>query len=99
MCSYYMFNCIKGSKANYLSFREITFATYAAFIRGAIAFGLVEMLDEHHFQYKRVIVSSTMVLVIASTIIFGGFTPFVANLLLPPKKEENENYMNSLKTS
>mgnify|MGYP000869543991 CR=1 FL=1 len=83
-----MFNCCKGSPNNYLSFREISFATYAAFIRGAIAFGLVEMLDEHTFKYKRVIVSSTMVLVIASTCIFGGFTPIVLNFLLPSKKIE-----------
>jgi NhaP-type Na+/H+ or K+/H+ antiporter len=42
VCSYYMFACFKGSDNNHLSFREISFATYAAFIRGAIAFGLVE---------------------------------------------------------
>ena len=47
--SYYMFDCFKGDAANYLSFREISFLTYAAFIRGAIAFGLVENLDEHKF--------------------------------------------------
>ena len=86
VCSYYMFNCAKGSDNNILSFREISFATYAAFIRGAIAFGLVEMLDEHTFHYKRVIVSSTMVLVISTTCIFGGFTPIVLNFLLPSKK-------------
>ena len=80
-----MFSCFKGSPNNYLSFREITLATFAAFIRGAIAFGLVEMLNEHHFVHKRVIVSSTMVLVITSTIIFGSFTPIVCKLLLPTK--------------
>lgn len=85
VCSYYMFACSKGSDNNILSFREISFATYAAFIRGAIAFGLVEMLDEHTFHYKRVIVSSTMVLVISTTCIFGGFTPIVLNFLLPSK--------------
>ena len=85
VCSYYMFHFCKGSTDNHLSFREITFATYAAFIRGAIAFGLVEMLDEHTFKYKRVIVSSTLVLVIGSTCIFGGFTPIVLNFLLPSK--------------
>lgn len=89
--SYYMFSCFSGSPENYLSFREISFATYAAFIRGAIAFGLVEMLDEHTFKYKRVIVSSTMVLVIASTCIFGGFTPIVLKFLLPSKEVEVNN--------
>lgn len=91
VCSYYMFSCFKGSDSNYLSLREISFATYAAFIRGAIAFGLVELLDENTFQYKRVIVSSTMVLVISSTCIFGGFTPIVLNFLLPSKNIEITN--------
>jgi len=44
-----MFECFKGDKTNKLNFREITFLTYAAFIRGAIAFGLVENLDEETF--------------------------------------------------
>ena len=34
-------------------------------------------LDEKLFPFKSVIVSSTMVLVITSTVIFGGFTPIV----------------------
>lgn len=50
------------------------------------------MLDEHTFPYKRVIVSSTMVLVIASTCIFGGFTPIVLNFLLPSKNIEALDY-------
>ena len=57
--SYYMFNCFKGDESNTLSLKEISFATYAAFIRGAIAFGLVEKLDEKYFPFKGVIVSST----------------------------------------
>lgn len=75
--SYYMFSRCKGDKSNYLSLNEISFATYAAFIRGAIAFGLVEGLPEEYFKFKRVIVSSTLVLVIVTTIIFGSFTPMV----------------------
>jgi hypothetical protein len=45
--SYYIFGFAKGSPSNNLSFREISFVTYAALIRGAIAFGLVEDLDEN----------------------------------------------------
>ena len=75
--SYYIFECAKGSKANKLNFREISFLTYAALIRGAIAFGLVENLDEHSFDKKEVIVSTTYALVILSTVIFGGLTPIV----------------------
>lgn len=77
VASYYMFACCKGSPNNYLNIKEISFATYAAFIRGAIAFGLVENLGETTFKFKRVVVSSTLVLVITSTIIFGSFTPMV----------------------
>jgi NhaP-type Na+/H+ or K+/H+ antiporter len=76
-CSYYMFECFKGDKSNKLNFKEISFLTYAAFIRGAIAFGLVENLDEEKFAYKKVIVSTTFCLVISSTVIFGSFTPLV----------------------
>ena len=86
--SYYIFECAKGDKTNKLSFREISFLTYAALIRGAIAFGLVENLDEHSFDKKDVIVSTTYALVILSTVIFGGLTPMVQKLLLPSKKSE-----------
>lgn len=72
-----MFSCFKGHKSNYLSLNEISFAIYAAFIRGAIAFGLVEGLPEDEFKFKRVIVSSTLVLVIFTTIFFGSFTAIV----------------------
>ena len=81
-----MFECFKGDKSNKLNFREISFLTYAALIRGAIAFGLVENLDPHTFEKKDVIVSTTFVLVVTSTFIFGGFTPLVQKLLLPSKK-------------
>lgn len=84
--SYYMFECVKGDPSNKLNFREITFLTYAALIRGAIAFGLVENLDEN-FKEKKVIVSSTLCLVISSTIIWGSFTPPVQKLLLPGNGE------------
>ena len=72
-----MFNCFKGDESNTLSLKEISFATYAAFIRGAIAFGLVEKLDKNYFPFKEVIVSSTQILVITSTVVFGSFTPIV----------------------
>ena len=81
--SYYIFECAKGDKTNKLSFREISFLTYAALIRGAIAFGLVENLNEESFDKKDVIVSTTYALVILSTVIFGGLTPLVQKLLLP----------------
>ena len=72
-----MFECCKGSPRNKLSFKEITFLTYVALMRGAIAFGLAEKLDDHHFKHKKVIVSSILYLVISTTILFGGFVPMV----------------------
>lgn len=63
--------------------------TYAAFIRGAIAFGLVESLDDHYFAQKDIIVSTTLCLVISSTIIFGSFTPIVQMWLLPSKTPQD----------
>ena len=86
--SYYIFECAKGDKSNKLSFREISFLTYAALIRGAIAFGLVENLNEDTFDKKKVIVSTTYALVILSTVIFGGLTPMVQKFLLPSKEHQ-----------
>lgn len=88
-----MFECFKGDKTNKLNFREISFLTYAAFIRGAIAFGLVEKLGEHTIDpdKKEVIVSTTLCLVIITTFFFGGFTPMVQKCLLPSKPKNEEN--------
>lgn len=47
--SYYMFNCCKGSPDNKLKFNEVSFLSYAAFIRGSIAFGLVQNIPESRF--------------------------------------------------
>ena len=95
--SYYMFECFKGDKSNKLNFREISFLTYAAFIRGAIAFGLVEKLDAHTFpaEKKEVVVSTTLCLVISTTFLFGGFTPMVQKLLLPSKPKENQTELDT----
>ena len=94
--SYYMFECFKGDKSNKLTFREVSFLTFAAFIRGAIAFGLVENLDEHTFPHKKVIVSTTLCLVIASTIIFGSFTPMIQKFLLPSSEGETADIVEKL---
>jgi NhaP-type Na+/H+ or K+/H+ antiporter len=100
LLAYYIFEGFKGSPENKLSFKEIVFLAYAAMIRGAIAFGLVENLDEHIFHQKKVIVSSTMVLVISSTVIFGGFTPMVQKWLLPCNNEVKvDNIDKSLEAS
>lgn len=43
--SYYMFSCFKGEAENKLSFNQVTFISWAALIRGAIALGLVAQID------------------------------------------------------
>jgi len=45
--SYYVFEvCPIGSKENYLNFRQLTFLSWAALIRGAIAFGLISKVTQ-----------------------------------------------------
>lgn len=87
--SYYMFNFFKGDQWNYLSCNEITFLAYAAFIRGVIAFGLVENLDENNFPHKKVLVSSVLCLVIATTIVIGSLTPLAKRFILPELRHVN----------
>lgn len=84
-----MFACFKGDPKNKLSFREVTFLSYAAFIRGCIAFGLVENLDDTHFVNKKVIVSSVLCLVISSTIIIGSFTALFKNWVMPTPADQS----------
>jgi len=87
LASYYMFECCKGDPGNKLTFREVTFLSYAAFIRGCIAFGLVENLSEHNFPNKKVIVSSVLCLVIVSTTIIGSLTPLFKKWVLPSDEQ------------
>lgn len=95
--SYYMFACFKGDQSNKLSFREITFLSYAAFIRGCIAFGLVENLDGEKFHNKKVIVSSVLCLVISSTCIIGSFTALFKNWVMPsPDAKYDKNLHHSI---
>ena len=85
--SYYMFGCCRKENAK-LTVRQLAFIAYAALIRGAIAFGLVTNIDED-FKDKEVIVTSTLILVISTTIIFGSFTPLVQKILLTNDDDKN----------
>lgn len=90
--SYYTFACCKGSEANKLTNREIMFAVWAAYIRGAIAFGLTMNLDEKTFGNENnssesdnsteVARTTMLALVIITTFLFGGFTPMVKSCLM-----------------
>ena len=50
--SYYLFACFPGAKENNLSFPQVTFISWAALIRGAIAFGLVAKVDKTYLEIR-----------------------------------------------
>lgn len=90
--SYYAFECCKGSEANKLTNREIMFAVWAAYIRGAIAFGLTMNLRDEFFGNENdkeqgahsaeVVQTTLLALVVITTFFFGGFTPMVKSCLM-----------------
>ena len=80
-----MFSCCSKDKNDKLSLNELLFISYAALIRGAIAFGLVTNLSSK-FRYKDVVESSTLLLVIITTVFFGSFCSLMQKYLLPEKK-------------
>jgi NhaP-type Na+/H+ or K+/H+ antiporter len=93
--SYYMFSCCSKDENEKLSFRELLFISYAALIRGAIAFGLVTNIPDE-FEHKEVVESTTLLLVIITTIVFGTFCSMMQKILLPdpPKQIESELFQN-----
>ena len=62
-----------GSATNRLSFRQLTFISYAALIRGAISFGLIQSVEDDALDDKAVLESSTLYLIITTTVAFGTF--------------------------
>ena len=91
--AYYIFICMPSCKNNQdnnnkLSFKEVTFISWAALIRGAIALGLVAKVKEsylvlqdehgtpipHTKQNQKVVESATLALVVVTTVLFGGLT-------------------------
>lgn len=85
LISYYMFSCCSKEENDKLSLNELLFISYAALIRGAIAFGLVTNLS-NKFEHKEVVESSTLFLVIITTVVFGTFCSLMQKILLPVKK-------------
>ena len=92
LISYYMFSCCSKDKNDQLSLNELLFISYAALIRGAIAFGLVTNLSDK-FSHKEVVESSTLFLVIITTVFFGSFCSLMQKVLLP---EKNVNVLDEL---
>jgi len=76
-----------------MKFSEKSIMTFAGSIRGAIAFGLAISIDSKNQKIKQVLVSSTLVLVFITTILFGGLMPIVIRFFkgFEPKSEaENQ---------
>ena len=75
-----------------MKFSEKSIMTFAGSIRGAIAFGLAISIDSKNKKIKQVLVSSTLVLVFITTILFGGLMPIVIKFFkgFEPKTEESK---------
>ena len=75
-----------------MKFSEKSIMTFAGSIRGAIAFGLAISIDSKNKKIKQVLVSSTLVLVFITTILFGGLMPIVIRFFkgFEPKIEDEQ---------
>lgn len=74
-----------------LSFNEAIFLYCGGMIRGAIAFGLVLRLD-HSLPNRQVIITTSLVLVIATTLLFGTLMPILTKVLLGGGKDEGHGH-------
>jgi NhaP-type Na+/H+ or K+/H+ antiporter len=61
----------------------------AGSIRGAIAFGLAISIDSKNKMTKEVLVSSTLILVFFTTIVFGALMPFLIKFFQSYDKSDN----------
>lgn len=60
-----------------IKFSEKGIMSCAGSIRGAIAFGLAISIDSKNKMTKEVLVTSTLILVFFTTIVFGALMPFL----------------------
>jgi len=72
-----------------LNLREISFMCCAGMIRGAIAFGLVLRLNDT-LPNKSVIVTTSLSLVLATTLIFGSSLGLVSRALFGEDADEKK---------
>lgn len=88
-------------KRRTINFRELCFITYGGMIRGAIAFALVLKLPEctpsssaddscFSSQIYDLFVSTTLIIVMLTTLIFGTFMGRVQILLCPPTDKDRK---------
>jgi NhaP-type Na+/H+ or K+/H+ antiporter len=100
--TFYLFRlCFKRKTIN---FNELCFITYAGMIRGAIAFALVlkiPVIDTPEctqgdgclskVNYD-LLVSTTLILVMMTTLIFGTLMGKIQTILVPPTAKDEEEY-------
>jgi len=99
MSTFYLCRCCFKKKT--IAFNELIFITYAGMIRGAIAFALV--LKIAHVETGRscencysqdnyeLVVSTTLMLVMFTTLIFGTFMDKVQKILVPPQAGQHQS--------
>jgi NhaP-type Na+/H+ or K+/H+ antiporter len=95
--TFYCCRCCFKKKT--IKVNELLFITYAGMIRGAIAFALVLKIPyngevdvdcgDNCYSQKNyeLVVSTTLMLVMLTTLIFGTFMDLVQKFLVPPNKE------------
>ena len=71
---------------NKLTWKELTFISFAGLIRGAIAFGLVLRLDPG-MANRSVIVTTCLTLVVFTTVVFGSSIGLLGKCLFPANQK------------
>jgi sodium/hydrogen exchanger-like protein 3 len=61
-------------------------------IRGAIAFGLVLTIDGDIVKHREVIVTTTILIIFITTLLYGTIMPLLSKLLVPFNKEKKNEY-------
>jgi len=69
-----------------IDLKEQIFIWYAGMIRGAIAFGLVLRINKDEFDNKNVIVTTALMLVVFTTVVFGSTVGILQKFLFSAEK-------------
>ena len=71
--------------------KELIFISYAGYIRGAVAFGLVLKINEN-VPNSAVIVTTALTLVVFSTIVMGSTVSTLANVFFKKAKDKSDHH-------
>lgn len=82
-----------------MKFSEKGIMSCAGSIRGAIAFGLAISIDTKSKANKEVLVSSTLILVFFTTIVFGALMPMFIKFFKSFDKNNSNNHMHPINES